>query len=377
MALIVVKDLAEVYELVRHEKTVKAITDAWQVQYEFCRNIEGEKLFEIPFLENEEITEYFNNVGIRYKGNYVLESNDWGNGRKGEQFVTHLYYSLQLSCLMLFYPNVAYVLVNARLYELKYMLPVLRKRDIFIQLDTYMSVQWLIKTVKAGIEVQIAGKSSKDMSENEMDEFLWELEEHASWLNREVDAQVFPEDYKERYIRKQEKKEMSVLEYIRKKYPGDDIDSLISSYEYVLEEVPVLADIRLKVNGENFFDEKYRRYPIHYLFLIDGKWKYINENSVKWPNFMELFYDALLTPKVYDVNVEKEADVTRAVKVFAMILNCDEICDVSRYWENVALLLKYDKKKKEVEICDQATGILEFHELLQQSVDLCEKEEEN
>ena len=38
----------------------------------------------------------------------------------------------------------------------------------------------------------------------------------------------------------------------------------------------------------------------------------------------------------------------------------------------------YDSNgEKEVEICDQATGILEFHELLQQSVDLCEKEEEN
>lgn len=62
--------------------------------------------------------------------------------------------------------------------------------------------------------------------------------------------------------------------------------------------------------------------------------------------------------------------MSAAEKVFAIVLNCDEICDVRKYWERVAFVAKYDKADGVLEICDVSRGVQEFHELLQQSEDL-------
>lgn len=46
------------------------------------------------------------------------------------------------------------------------------------------------------------------------------------------------------------------------------------------------------------------------------------------------------------------------------------ICNARKYWEHVSFVGKYDKENKRIIILDQNQGILEFHNILQNSMDL-------
>ena len=329
------------------------------VQEEFCRVMEwGEAE---AFFQNPEVKGYLEDFGVHYKGNYTLESKDWDE----EKFMTFLNYPLQLACLALYEMRANIVVGKWCDYDLaKWLLPVLKKRDIYVRGD-YGDCVCYADVAEKGVEVRIAGRSSKEMSGKEFRWFLTDLERRVHYLSRELDAEVFPEDYREKYLF--EPTQTTLADYLRDCGAPD-------------EDVARAPDVRVLVNGKNNFTNTFRKYPIYGLFYMEGEWRYANWMSVKYPTLAELLEDAVFCDEVMDMNGDilrqGRTDVSAAEKVFALVLDCDEICDARRYWETVAFVAKYDRADGVLEICDINRGVLEFHELLQQSGDLNRKTKE-
>ena len=153
----------------------------------YCDCIEDEVFseFEFPFFENADVKEYLESFGIKYKGNYIFDNDDWGGGcASGEMFVTYLYYTLQMSCIMLYEPHCTYVIDNRRLFELKYLMPVLKKMDVYVVLEE--PVHALISQIyhvfddfgnfiDTGVELIINGKSTSKMDGDELKDYLVQL----------------------------------------------------------------------------------------------------------------------------------------------------------------------------------------------------------
>ncbi len=335
-----------------------------EVQREYCNCIEHEVTsdFEIPFFENSNVKEYLESFGVKYKGNYILDSDDWGDGcGKGERFVTHLYYTLQMGCIMLYEPDYRYVIKNDSLFELKYLLPILKKMDVYVILDDMSNLlieygDYLDDFVGMGLELIANGKSISGTSEGKQISCLIDMEYEYKLLTREVDLEYFPRNFAETRIFTPYK--TTYEEYVYK--------TTVQS-QYMKRKI---KDITVVVNGRNKFDGTWRRYPIHYLYEFNGEWKYIEDNSVKYPDMTELFEDIFLNTERFDWKAQKNIDVSNAGKLLVLVLDCDELCDAVKYWKHVAFVAKYDKETKTIEICDMSKGILEFHELLQKSTDL-------
>lgn len=383
MALIMYED----YDEIAHVKNKIFFSTREGVQHEYCKVLENELSIGTPLLfENPDVKEYLANYNISYKGNYILHSDDWGalSSDRCDQFVTFIYYSLQLSCLALYFKKCNIVIENANLVELKYLLPVLKKKDIYLNLkvNSYTKVYFCIEVVRKGVELRIAGKSSNEMSIKELERFLLHLFDDSTEpteLTRELDAKVFNKEYLDLF----EPSSMLLADYaellggenIRDyQYLIDQEDYQYltdqEDYQYLIETSERFKETRVDINGRNNFTGCYRRYPIHFLFHIDGEWKYIHNNSCKNPSCISLLSEAVLEPEPFDFNKQCHVDVSGADKVFVLVLDCDETCDVSKYWEHVCFLAKYDKESNVLEICDKDWGLLEFHELLQQSTDL-------
>ena len=198
-----------------------------------------------------------------------------------------------------------------------------------------------------------------------MGDFLWNLSSDTKYLTREIDAKYFPENFEK--IHFFQSYETSFKEYILEKEDRDENEKRV--YEHLLEEHPEIKDTKIIINGENYFNSGWYPYPIHYLFLLDNEWRYVQENSVKWPSMAEILSEAFFEPDIFD----SEQDcwkISGAEKIFVLVLNCDELCDVKEYWNHVAFVAKYEKGDNRIEICDLNKGILEFHNLLQKSKDL-------
>ncbi|MBO5371527.1 MAG: hypothetical protein J6A75_02290 [Lachnospiraceae bacterium] len=148
-----------------------------EIQYEYCFAIEFENQDKRPFLTNPDIKEYLEKIGIHYKGNYIFEGDDWGNSYWGrEQFVTAINHTIQFGCLALHNRHKEILMKGMYYFEARYMIPVLEKRDIYLLLQSkdYHRVGELEDVLESGIEVRIAGKSSKYFEENMFLDFLWE-----------------------------------------------------------------------------------------------------------------------------------------------------------------------------------------------------------
>ena len=109
-----------------------------------------------------------------------------------------------------------------------------------------------------------------------------------------------------------------------------------------------IGKMRVLVNGKNFFNEAYRRYPIHQLLLINGEWKYQSFCSIKYSNFPELI-EQILNPE----DGVEEKDFSSIEENFALVLNCDETCEAEKYWEYICFFVRYTPKEKTIEICDR------------------------
>ena len=158
-----------------------------EIQREYCDCIECELDLDLdyPFFENADVKEYLESFGVKYKGGYILKSDDWGvGGRSGEAFVTYLNYPLQMSCVMLYSPSYIYVIENDGLFELKYLMPVLKKMDVYVVLEE--PVHALISQIyhvfddfgnfiDTGVELIINGKSTSKMDGDELKDYLVQL----------------------------------------------------------------------------------------------------------------------------------------------------------------------------------------------------------
>lgn len=104
---------------------------------------------------------------------------------------------------------------------------------------------------------------------------------------------------------------MPLYDYI-KKYDDKHSDEL----DWQMKSVPDLNQVMVHVNGSVQSYDLFRRYPIHYLFHIKDEWKYISNNSVKYPSLLELLLDAVLAPEPFDYNLQKNVDISSADKIF-------------------------------------------------------------
>ena len=140
-------------------------------------------------------------------------------------------------------------------------------------------------------------------------------------------------------------------------------------FDNLIEKNPQYRETIVMINGKSEFTGCFRKYPIHYLFYLEGEWRYVSDLSCKNPSFADVISEAALEPNPFDYKKQCTVDVTKATKIFSLILNCNEVCDVSRYWEHVCFLVKYDRETNVLEICDKNSALIEFHELLQASKD--------
>lgn len=134
----------------------------------------------------------------------------------------------------------------------------------------YLMVGWMtasqvafVDACRKGIEVIINERSSKEFeTPEEFEYYVEELIWNTKYLTRELDARVFhPEEHKvfEPY-------ETTLEEYL------NTLNENGKSKEY-LQSRREDAECRVVVNGKNFFNGNYRRYPIYQLLLIDREWK--------------------------------------------------------------------------------------------------------
>lgn len=344
-------------------KTIKYYSSGEKIQEEYCSCIEREVNYDIPFFENANVKQYLKDNGVEYVGNYLLKSKDW-NPEK--QFVTWLNYSLQMSCIMLYYQQLIHVIDDSFLFDCEYLLPVLKKMDIYLVVDFYESYldPDFADLAENGVEIVLNGQSLKNMNGDEVTSYFHEIYTSTGYLNREVDAKYFPENFCESTICKSDK-----IKYNDYLLENSNFEREKEEVANIIKENPEYRNnIYVQVNGENRFTGCFRRYPIHYLYEIGGEWKYICHNSVKNPSLLELFDEIFFENE--RTKDGKQIDVSNAERLMVLVLDCNETCDAREYWKHVAFVAKYDKDKGIIEICDMEKGILEFHELLQKSKDL-------
>lgn len=344
-------------------KTIRYYSSGEQIQKEYCSCIENEINFDIPFFENADVKQYLKDNGVEYVGNYLLKSKDW-NPQK--QFVTWLNYTLQMSCVMLNHQQLVHVIDNQFLFDSEYLLPVLKKMDIYLIVDLYEGFFSgdFAYIADNEIEIVINGKTLKNMTGDEISSYFFGIYTSTGYLNREIDAKYFPKNFGESKTCKSKKVKYS--DYL---LANESCELYKEEIANIIKENPEFGKgIYVKVSGENRFTGCFRRYPIHYLYEIGGKWKYFSENSFKYPSLLELFDKIFFENE--KSNGKNQVDVSAAERLIVLVLNCDEICDVREYWKHVAFVAKFDKDTGIIEICDMEKGILEFHELLQKSEDL-------
>lgn len=378
MSLIVIKDINEIEDWIH--KSIKYFRTTSDILKEFCDELAMETALKTgkkdDFLTDKAVTKYLNSFGIKYKGNYMLELANWGAGVPfhritGEQFVTVLNYTLQLGCLVSYHPEWITVLYNKGTYkghlnkelefDVKFFEPILKQRDIYLRVDSYYDLDPvdLSDAKKLGCEIIIEGHSSNEFSDYDYREFLDDLEERDSYLTRELDAEVFDESK----VFKADK--MLLSEYVVNL--GEDDQRYFAG---LCEKNPALKETMYIQNGKNNFNESsYRCYPLHMLLFINGEWKYHSTFSYKWPTFIDLLNEAVLNPETHFSKMQKDL-ISSATKIFTLVLNADEVCNVREYWKYMCCIIKYDKEANTVELCNKDEGLLEFHRLLQESTDL-------
>lgn len=301
-----------------------------------------------------------------------------------------------------------------------YLEPLLKKEEIYLVVKSYYYLESLYcdsifaKAFKKGIEVFIEGRSSKEFKDaGAFEDYVWEQIWNTRHLTRELDAKVFhPNEHKilepyettlEQYLQTiaqktvgaynpaawlQNEKEdternlydlgrMSQMIYVDEEAREYWDKNWIKNPEFTEFWIKELTEacveykishecgkFKVLVNGENFFDGQYRRYPIHQLNRINGEWKYYTVNSIK-----NCIFPELLREIIYPEYEMEEKDISRIEEIFAMVLNCDETCDAEHYWEHICFFVKYTPGTKTIEICNRGKALLEFHELLQKSTD--------
>ncbi len=196
----------------------------------------------------------------------------------------------------------------------------------------------LIRFIEAGCDVIIDHESVTERFKNGNKRELWSYcrsyreNRFPKYITREADAKVFDEN--------------------------------------IIKKFTPFTPRRMLENTEPVLSDCHRRPPIYLLWLIDGEWYFLHQNSFNYPTYLGLVFQAAFSPGEFSPWFDKSFDVASVEKVFALVLDVDEICDASEYWEYIGFYLKYDRRKNEIEICEKNSAMIEFHNLLQESKDL-------
>lgn len=386
MSLICVRDYEELCEYGwRDTVQPMAVRDCYEIQKAFCDRIEWEQKEndwrrretepeeepEFRFLESKEIQDYLGSYGVKYVGNFLLEST-WdsrGDERskeetetmKSREFVTWLNYPLQLACIALSTDNLIYIDESATIFlDARYLKPVVKKRDLICKVNA-RDIDLIIEFVKAGCDVIMNHESVTERFKNRDESELWSYLENRfpKYITRELDSKVLDENMIKSFAAFTPRR--ILLSELEKEYPG-------SEYPCFLEEHPEIAKAVYIENAKPVFSG-FRRPPLYLLWLIDGDWYFLHKNSFKYPTYVDLVLQAAFSPEEFACRYDDPIDAASVEKVFALVLDVDEICDASKYWESIAFYLKYDRRKNEIEICEKNSAIIEFHNLLQESRD--------
>lgn len=381
------------------------LSDTKTLNSEFCILLEREVAYNTPFLELPEIKELFKANDIEYKGNYLFYSRKWKHNQ--ERFVTGLPYVIKFACIVLAKMHqknkvneenkkhfldkseckYAFLMKDAlqlseilshdndlsididfdlRNEKLAVLANAFKEANLIVYINDFFPDDRMSDMVNAGIDVYLNGIYLNDMNEN-LDDYLEAINFDYLTLDRQIDKKYFPKNFNK--LGKFIPYKTSLKEYILSHETMPNYIEALKEGSMPYDEygdfaVKKINEINVLVNGENYFDERYRRYPMHFLYQIDNEWKYISNNSYKYPTWFELFQDILFRTEGFSDNG------ISAKQVLLLVLNCNEICCVKEYWKHVAFVAKYDIENKVFEICDQTKGIMEFHKLLQKSTDL-------
>lgn len=386
MSLICVRDYEELCEYGWRDTVQPMIfRDCYEIQKAFCdcieweqkendwrrRETESEEESGFRFLESKEIQDYLESYGVKYVGNFLLESiwNSRGDERskeeaeimKSREFVTWLNYPLQLACIALSTNNLIYIDEDAAIFlDVEYLKPVVEKRDLICKVNG-RDIDFIIEFVKAGCDVIMNHESITERFKNRDGSELWLYLENQfpKYITRELDSKVLDENMIKSFTAFTPRKVL--LSELEEESPG-------SEYYLFLEEHPEIAKTVYIENAKPVFSG-FRRPPLYLLWLIDGDWYFLHENSFKYPTYIDLVLQAAFSPVEFAWRYDDLIDTASVEKVFALVLDVDEVCDASKYWESIAFYLKYDRRKNEIEICEKNSAIIEFHNLLQKSRD--------
>ena len=355
MALHIIRkeDLPDIY---KNNESVIHLNNSADIQQKFCSCLEYNDDNGVSFFGEPCIKEYLDSIGIVYGGDYRVGSRIWYDTEAPTDelewhFVTFLSYWVQAAILMLYYDKCVIVCETTAALDRKFSPYALKQREVYFVCDG-IEYYWLQDYVKAGVDVYLHGGYLNGISDKELFDLLVNKECEISFLTRELDAEVFPEAFGEDEFTAYS---TSMLDFAKK--------SGANYFEGMLPD-----DITMLVNSNTFVSRVFRRYPLHQLFEYEGQWYYRVENSVKYPECEEMLGE--ISFWLDDAGIEKSHIVRNAARVLTLVLDCDEVCDVRKYWESVGFVSIYDRENRTLEICEKTKGIKMFHELFQKSVDL-------
>lgn len=364
-----------------------------EINEEFMRLLRSEYKKEEQFLHDPDIIKYLNIFGIYEKSPYVYKAKEWIIGPLfkdkawvRERFVGDFPSLLKLGCIAVKYSKQKIVLVNqkeekdnTKIHKIDfftggrdYLGPIIEKRDIYMYIGSYERSYLfggiMSSYLKGKVEIMPLGKNRNieirlidkkrniDISERNLQEYLYELETKSNSVTRETDAQFFQPEKAVVYPYRQNIREYFNAKGYKMSFGEEYIEKL--NREYIFD-----------VQGECNFkqDHFFKRMAEYQLLYVNGEWKLRYTCSCKYPEFFELIRDILTIPKWCG---DEENKIT---KVFVMVLNCDEVCAADQYWDYICFFTKHETGSRVIEICDQGKALLEFHELLQKSTDLPEK----
>lgn len=333
------------------------------VQRDFCSLFESEKMDSL-FGKNEKILAYLKSFGIDYCGNFTFKSDDWGYGRSGKRFITAMNYTLQLGCCILAWKESLVIgMLNHWSFDPRFLAPITRERDIyFLETEnrTISGIEgFLHKLMEHGGIVKLNGKTYSKNDVEDVWDFCDEYGSEFNVLTKEIDAKYYDPGKTHVFG----PFECSLAEYIRWLYPNTSNDVLndISLDSDWCKNAIDMEDIRVKVNRELVVTgERYQ--DLYYLYEKNGEIYFQRGISVKHPAIWEIIYYGVLRPDIEG----KDGVESRMV----LVLDSDYV-DARKYQDHIWGLFRYDKEKKELEICDMSAGA-EFHELLQQSKEICD-----
>lgn len=346
----------------KHEiNEIKYFGDAQDIQTDFCALFEFADLFGNQLFKKQETADYMQQFGIEYDGNCRMSSLEWISGIKRDEkhwvFVTHLVSYVQAALLALEGSQTAFVCSSSAAIDVKFTSPVLKNKDFYCT-DAEINELNLDEFVKAGVDVYYYGNHLNGMTEEQIYDCIQDVVSFRSHISKELDAQVFPKNF--------------AKEWETMKQPAREFAKCFKAHE--AERLP--NQLLIIDNAGTFEFGSFRKYPLYHVFEYEGKFYFGERLTVKYPDAVEMLLEVSchLDSCEEDFVNEAAAEITHgATRILTMVLNCNEVCDTTRYWEHVAFVAMYDRSKNTVEICDTNSGIKMFHEWLQQSEDLNSK----